>query len=326
MRMPPVPVQVAPSRAVPTLEEDVLEGLFTAPRSLPPKYFYDELGSQLFDEICRTEEYYPTRTEMGLIERHAAEIVDIARPTTILELGSGVGTKASLLLGACGRHDLPVSYAPFDVCAEVLAESGAELQHRFPWLVVTPLVGDFTAGLDHLELPPGRRLFVFFGGTIGNFSDEEAGRFLGELAQLMAEGDHLLIGVDRVKSPALLHAAYNDGRGVTARFNLNLLSVLNSALDADFEPRNFAHRARYNAQAERIEMYLDSVVAQRVEFGRLGRTLRLHAGESILTEISRKYTAEGLDALLAGAGLATVRHFESDAPLFSLVLARRARA
>lgn len=325
MRMPPIPVKVAPSRAVPTLEEDVLEGLFTAPRSLPPKYFYDALGSRLFDEICRTDEYYPTRTELALIERHADEVVATSRPTSILELGSGVGAKASILLEACGRQDLRVSYAPFDVCADVLEESGAALQRRFPWLVVTPFVGDFTAGLDHLGLPAGRRLFVFFGGTIGNFTDDEARRFLDEVRLLMGEEDHLLLGVDRVKEPDVLHAAYNDGRGVTARFNLNVLQVLNGALAADFDLDNFVHRACYNSGAQRIEMYLDSVVDQRIEFARLGRTLDLRAGESILTEISRKYTAAGIEALLGCAGLSIARHFESGSPLFSLVLARRAR-
>jgi L-histidine N-alpha-methyltransferase len=309
---------------VPTLAEDVLEGLFNAPRSLPPKYFYDALGSRLFDEICRTDEYYPTRTELGLLARHADDIVATTLPASILELGSGGATKAARLLEACARRELRVRYAPFDVCAEVLAASGAALQARFPWLEVTPLVGDFTAGLDHLELPPGRRLFVFFGGTIGNFTDLAARRFLAELGRLMEEGDHLLLGVDRVKAPQVLHAAYNDGRGVTARFNLNLLTVLNGALAADFDLANFAHRACYNADAERVEMYLDSVIDQRVAFGRLRRTLELRAGESILTEISRKYTADGVEALLGAAGLATVRHFESAAPLFSLVLARKA--
>lgn len=324
MRMPPVPRKVEPSRAVRSIEEDVLDGLFAQPRRLPPKYFYDAHGSRLFDEICRTEEYYPTRAETALLERHAGEIVTLARPSVLVELGSGVGTKASILLRACEQHDIQATYAPFDVCADVLTESGLALQRQFPWLAVEPLVGDFTAGLDNVPLREGRRLLMFLGGTIGNFPDGEARAFLAEIHGLMNDTDHLLLGIDRVKAPEVLHAAYNDGRGITAQFNLNVLSVLNVELGCDFDLANFEHRACYNAAAERIEMYLDSVVDQQVGFSKLGRTLRLRAGESIMTEISRKYSAEGLHELLGRSGFALVRHFESGHPLFSLVLARRA--
>lgn len=324
MRMPPVPLKVEPSRTVRSIEEDVLDGLFEPPRQLPPKYFYDAEGSRLFDEICRTEEYYPTRAETALLERHAGEIIALTRPTSLVELGSGVGAKASLLLRACEACDVQASYVPFDVCADVLTESGLALQRQFPWLAVEPLVGDFTAGLDNVPLRDGRRLLMFLGGTIGNFDDAAASAFLAEVHALMNDTDHLLLGVDRVKAPEVLHAAYNDGRGVTARFNLNVLSVLNAELGCDFDLANFEHRACYNAAAERIEMYLDSVVDQQVDFDRLGRTLRLRAGDSIMTEISRKYSAEGLHALLARAGFSVVRHFESGQPLFSLALARRA--
>ena len=324
MRQPPVPIRVQPSRTVRSLAEDVLDGLFEPPRQLPPKYFYDAHGSRLFDAICQTPEYYPTRTEMALLARHAAEIVQLARPTVIVELGSGSGAKASLLLGACAAQDRQVCYAPFDVCADVLTESGLALQREFPWLSVVPLVGDFTAGLDHFPLPPGRRLLMFLGGTIGNFADGDAQDFLSEICALMHEDDYLLLGADRVKSPALLHAAYNDQRGVTAQFNLNVLSVLNAELGADFDLANFEHRACYNEAAQRIEMYLDSVVDQQVGFPELGRTLELQAGESILTEISRKFSDESLQRLLHGAGLRIARHFESSQPLFSLVLVTRA--
>jgi len=318
------PVRVRPSRAVPTLADDVLSGLFEAPRQLPPKYFYDAHGSRLFDAICHTPEYYPTRTEMSLLAQHAADIARIARPTTLVEFGSGSYAKARLLIAACAAQDLRPVYAPFDVCADVLTESGLGLQREFPWLAIEPLVGDFTAGLDHVPLRPGRRLLMFLGGTIGNFDAGDAEAFLTEVRTLMRDGDHLLLGADRVKAPALLHAAYNDRDGITARFNLNVLSVLNAELGSDFELANFAHRALYNEEAQRIEMYLDSRVDQRIGFRRLGRTLELQAGESILTEISRKFTAEALDELLRAAGLRSVRHFESAGPLFSLVLAARA--
>lgn len=324
MRQPPAPIRVQPSRAVRSLAEDVIDGLFESPRQLPPKYFYDAHGSRLFDAICQTPEYYPTRTEMSLLAQYAADIVRLARPTVLVELGSGSGAKASLLLGACEAQDRQVCYAPFDVCADVLTESGLALQRDFPWLSVEPLVGDFTAGLDHVPLRDGRRLLMFLGGTIGNFADGEAQAFLAEVCELMREDDYLLLGADRVKSPALLHAAYNDRHGVTAQFNLNVLSVLNAALGADFDLGNFEHRACYNEDAQRIEMYLDSMVDQSIGFPELGRTLELQAGESILTEISRKFSEQSLQSLLQDAGLRIARHFESAHPLFSLVLAKRA--
>lgn len=318
------PVQVPPSREVPSLAQDVLAGLFSSPRQLPPKYFYDARGSMLFDRICRTPEYYPTRTETTLLRRHAGDIAQLARPTTIVEFGSGSYAKARLILGACAEQGRKPVYAPFDVCADVLTESGLALRREFPWLEIEPLVGDFTAGLEHVPLQPGRRLLMFLGGTIGNFDEGDAEAFLTEVRSLMHRDDCLLLGADRVKSPAMLHAAYNDRDGITAQFNLNVLAVLNAELGSDFELSNFEHRALYNPEAERIEMYLDSVVDQRIGFRRLGRTLELQAGESILTEISRKFTDASLLELLNAAGLRVLRHFESDGPLFSLVLAARA--
>lgn len=320
----PRPVKVLPSRMVRSIAEDVLDGLFDQPRQLPPKYFYDSTGSRLFDAICQTPEYYPTRTETALLARHASEIVRLARPELIVELGSGSGAKTGQLFQACEALDMEVAYAPFDVCEEVLDESRVALQRQFPWLAVEPLVGDFTAGLDNVPLRAGRKLLLFLGGTIGNFLDADARRFLGEVRGLMEVGDYLLLGADRVKAPELLHAAYNDGAGVTAQFNLNVLSVLNAELDSDFILSNFEHRASYNAAAQQVEMYLDSRVDQRVGFRRLGRTLSLQAGDSILTEISRKFSETSLQALVADAGLRIERHYQSAQPLFSLVLAARA--
>ena len=318
------PIMVPPSRTIPSLAEDVLNGLFESPRQLPPKYFYDAHGSRLFDAICRTPEYYPTRTETALLVRHADEIARVAQPTTIVELGAGTAAKARIMIGACAKRDLQPVYAPFDVCADILTEGGLELQREFPWLSIEPLVGDFTAGLDHVPLRTGRRLLMFLGGTIGNFADGEAAAFLAEVRTLMHHDDFLLLGADRVKSPALLHAAYNDRDGVTAQFNLNVLSVLNTELGSDFDLANFEHRALYNSDAQRIEMYLDSIVDQRIGFRDLGRTLELRAGESILTEISRKFSPQSLEKLLRDAGLRMVRHFESGGPLFSLALVTRA--
>lgn len=315
---------VAPARLVPTLKEDVERGFALRPRSLPPKYFYDEVGSQLFDRICDTAEYYPTRAEAALLGEHARTVIATVRPDHIIELGSGTARKTRHLLDACADLAPGVRYWPFDVCQEMLAETGEALVAEYPWLRVTALAGDYMGGLGNLPRPLGRRLFVFLGGTIGNFSELEAQQFLSELRHHMHPGDSLLLGADRVKAPEVLEAAYDDAAGVTAEFNLNLLRVLNRELDADFEVAAFQHRARYNPEAARIEMYLVSERAQRVSVAALGRDYGFAAGEAMLTEISRKFTSESLASMLAAAGLAIEAHFEGGERLFSLVLARPA--
>ena len=313
--------RIRPSRPVPGLLEDVRAGLLSPPRSLPPKYFYDERGSSLFDRICDTPEYYPTRTEAALLAAHAREIIAATRPDHIVELGSGTSRKTRHLLDACDRVGVTCTYWPFDVCEPLLAQTGEDLLEGYPWLRVQALVGDYLGGLDHLPRPGGRRLFVFLGGTIGNFSPEEAMAFLGELRGMMRPGDALLLGADRVKSPQVLHAAYNDAEGVTAEFNRNVLTVLNRELEADFDPEAFAHYAPYNPERQQIEMYLIARSPQRARLGRLGLELELPAGEHILTEISRKFTLPSLLALLGEAGLRPLQHYAAEADYFSLVLA-----
>ncbi len=322
----PEPQLVLPSRVVPTLEEDVRRGLLQAPRELPPKYFYDDRGSALFEAICDTPEYYPTRTERALLAAHAAEIINTVMPRVLVELGSGVANKIGPLFEACAAQGLEVQYCPFDVCADVLTRSASLLSARFSGLEVKPLLGDFTAGLEHLPDFAGPTLFMFLGGTIGNFTAEEAVVLLRDLRCLMAPGDGLLLGADRVKDEARLNAAYNDAAGYTAAFNLNVLSVLNVALGADFVPERFAHRAFYNVGEARIEMHLESREAQTVSLGRLGEALDLVEGETVRTEISRKFSPESLVGLLASAGLRIERHFSAPDDAFSLVLAAPARA
>ena len=313
---------VVPTRRVPTLFEDVSDGLFSEPKTLPPKYFYDDRGSLLFDQICGEPEYYPTRTEDALLARYASDVITSAKPARILELGSGVSRKTRHLLDACGAQSCCSVYSPLDVCDQVLLESGADLVERYKWLDVRPLVGDYTAGLGNLLLDKQRTLVLFLGGSIGNFTDQQAIDFLTDLHATLNGDDRLLLGADRVKTPEVLHAAYNDRAGVTAEFNLNLLNVLNRELDADFEPDRFRHYACYNPQASQVEMYLIAMQDHRVRFDRLGRTLAFARGDAILTEISRKYTRNALEDLLYCAGFETEKHYESDRNLFSLVLAR----
>lgn len=314
--------RVVPSRPAPSLAEDARAGLLEPPRSLPPKYFYDERGSRLFDRICNTPEYYPTRTEEALLERWAGEIIAATRPEQLLELGSGTSRKTRHLLDACQAAGLACRYRPFDVCEAMLRESGARLLEAYPWLRVEALVGDYNAGLARLPDAPGRCLFVFLGGTIGNFEPAQARTFLAELRARMRPGDALLLGADRVKDPDVLRAAYNDAAGVTAQFNLNVLQVLNRELDADFDPSAYRHLAEYNRRRRRVEMYLIARRPQRVRLGALGAEFRLAAGERILTEISRKFALSDLRALLAGAGLALARHYSPANGYYSLLLAR----
>lgn len=312
---------VAPSRHVPGLAEDARAGLLERPRSLPPKYFYDDRGSRLFDRICDTPEYYPTRVEAGLLEAHAADVLDAARPAHIIELGSGTSRKTRYLLAAAERLRPTPEYWPFDVSETTLIEAGEELLERFGWLTVNVLVGDYNGGLGNVPLPGGPRLWVFLGGTVGNFTHAEAVDFLREIRSGAGPGDRLLLGADRVKDPAVLRAAYDDAEGVTAEFNRNVLRVLNRELNADFDLAGFRHEAVYNDAERRIEMHLVAEAAQRVRLGALDAGLDLPRGERILTEISRKFTPEGLEALLGEGGFALVEHYQPEDGAFSLVLA-----
>lgn len=315
---------IPPAREISDLEADVRTGLFSRPRRLPPKYFYDDRGSILFDQICDEPEYYPTRAEAQLLRESADAIVSMVSPAEILELGSGAARKTRILFDACERAGIAPRYTPFDVCDEMVARSGSELVRDYPWLTLRPVAGDYTAGLAHLPEHESPTLCAFLGGTIGNFEHADGVAMLRDVRAQLSQDDFLLIGADRVKPPAKLHAAYNDAAGVTAAFNLNLLSVLNRELDADFEVDGFEHYACFNPRESRIEMYLIAMRDHQVRFGALGEAIDIKEGESILTEISRKFTRASLEGLLAEAGFAVVEHFELDNTKFSLVLARPA--
>tara|TARA_Y100000588_G_scaffold222454_1_gene236357 strand:- start:3003 stop:3923 length:921 start_codon:yes stop_codon:yes gene_type:complete len=303
------------------LTEDVVAGLFASNKRLPPKYFYDDHGSELFDQICDEPEYYPTRTEDALLESSARDIVGRVKPDRIIEFGSGMSRKIRHLLSACSELEYYPTYVPFDVCDEVMIKSGRELVEKFAWLNVAPLSGDYTAGLGNLPIKGECNLVIFLGGTIGNFSEEQGVMFLSEILEVMGPTDRLLLGADRVKDPNVLHAAYNDVAGVTAAFNLNLLEVLNRDLGANFDRENFEHYAFYNPTKNQIEMYIMCLHEQEVRFDKLRRSLRFREGNVICTEISRKFTREQLEDMLRQAGFKICAHYESHLPSFSLVLA-----
>ncbi|HLQ26171.1 MAG TPA: L-histidine N(alpha)-methyltransferase [Acidiferrobacterales bacterium] len=307
-----------------SLQADARTGLSASPKYLLPKYFYDERGSALFEQICQTPEYYPSRLEDALLAQRAAEIIEQVRPSTIIELGSGSSRKTAHLFAACERQGCYGRYLPLDVCREMLLYAGQQLLQRHPWLEIEALVGDYGLGLKHLPASAGPRLFLFLGGTIGNFTESEASSFLKNLRAVMHRNDRFLLGADRVKETAVLNAAYNDAQGYTAAFNLNILRVLNRALSAEFDLDTFMHAAWYNEAESRIEMHLHSRLNQLIKLKALNLEIKFKKGESVLTEISRKFTPESLATCLRHAGFTVERHYEAESNYFSLVLARPA--
>ncbi len=316
-------IPIMPTRIIPNMVDDVRESLLNRPRSLSPKYFYDERGSELFDQICSTPEYYPTRTENTLLSQYAVDIINKTQPEQILELGSGYSVKTRRLFDACQHISHNCTYAPFDVCEGVLIETAQKLSEEYQWLDLKPLLGDYHGGLGNLPTAKGSHLYVFLGSTIGNFEQHEALAFINELYNVMRKGDHFLIGVDRVKRSDILHAAYNDKQGITAEFNLNVLNVLNRELNANFNIDEFTHSAIFNTDKERIEMRLSSNKDQKVKIDDLDKTIHFKKDESILTEISQKYTYSGIEEMLTTANFSITDHYEDEDAYFSLVLASK---
>jgi dimethylhistidine N-methyltransferase len=295
---------------------EVLAGLARPDKKLPCKYFYDERGSRLFDEICELEEYYLTRCELAILRRDAGEMAGRLGPgCALVEYGSGSSLKTRLLLD---RLDRPAAYVPVDISGEHLLRSARRLARAYPDLEVVPVCADFTRPfpLPPLRHPPRRRVVYFSGSTIGNFGPAEATALLAGIARLCGPGGGLLIGVDLKKDRAILEAAYNDRRRVTAAFNLNLLARLNRELGADFDLGGYRHHAFYNAGPGRIEMHLVSLVAQTVHVG--GAAFELAAGETICTEYSYKYGLDDFRALAARVGLAVEQVWTDERGLFSV--------
>lgn len=297
----PTPLRVVgrPEEGDRDFRGDMQAALTATERSISPKYFYDTQGSALFDEICGLPEYYPTRTETGILRSNAAEIAALAGPQAeVVEFGAGSLTKVRLLLDALDR---PARFLPIDISGEHLQAAAARLRADYADLAVLPVVGDYTRALLLPAKPTGagRRVGFFPGSTIGNFSPEQALRFLRMAARVL-RGGALVLGADLVKDPAVLHAAYNDGLGVTAAFNLNLLARANRELGTDFVLDGFAHGAFYNSPHRRIEMHLVSRRRQHVVLD--GQRFMFEEGETLHTENSYKFSVDGLRALALQAG------------------------
>lgn len=304
------------------LRRDVLDGLRRTPKSLPPKWFYDSVGSDLFDQITRLPEYYPTRAEAEILRARSAEIASASGADTLVELGAGTSEKTRRLLDALRDRGSLRGFVPFDVDASVLSATAAAIQREYPGVEINAVCGDFE---EHLtEIPGGgRRLFVFLGSTIGNLTPGPRAEFLSTLAAVMRPGDSLLLGTDLVKDAGRLVRAYDDAAGVTARFNRNVLAVINRQLDADFHVDAFEHVARWNGEEERIEMWLRAGSRQRVRVGALDLTVDFAAGEEMLTEVSCKFRPDGVSAELAAAGLRRIRWWTDGAGDFGLSLAAK---
>lgn len=302
---------------------ELLEGLSGPHKRIPTKYHYDARGSRLFEEITELDEYYLTRTERGLLKARMPRLVAELEPATLVELGAGSAEKSRIILDAMVESGCARAYVPLDVSAAFLAETAAILRSEYAELEVVPRVADLTAPLELPRGLPHPRWIAFLGSTLGNFDETEATKLLGRVARCLEDGDRFLLGVDLRPGPGKsverIEAAYNDARGVTAEFSLNILSVLNAAFGSDFELEAFEHRSSYNPETGRIETSLESTKDQTIRFPG-GQLVAVARGERIRTEISSKYDRSTIDRLFRAAGLSVDRWMEDDEGLYAVVL------
>jgi L-histidine Nalpha-methyltransferase len=310
---------LAAGAAEAALRRDVRDGLAGSPKMLPPKWFYDSVGSDLFDQITRLPEYYPTRAEAQILTARAAGIAAASGADTLVELGSGTSEKTRMLLDALQGQGSLRRFIPFDVDSSVLQAAGAAIEKDYPGIEITAVCGDFE---EHLGKIPqvGRRLVAFLGSTIGNLTPGPRTQFLRSVSESLQPGDTLLLGTDLVKDTGRLVRAYDDAAGVTARFNRNVLAVVNRELAADFDLDAFDHVARWNAAQERIEMWLRSTRAQQVRVGALDLVVDFADSEEMLTEVSCKFNPSRVDEELEAVGLRRTHWWTDEAGDFGLSL------
>jgi L-histidine N-alpha-methyltransferase len=315
-----VDVLMGPTDLDDALRTDVAKGLVASPKELPPKWFYDDRGCELFDQITRLPEYYPTEAERTILRAEADAIVEQSGADTLVELGSGTSDKTRVLLDAFARAGRLRRFCPFEISETTLRAAAASIRHEYPGVAVHAVVGDFERHLGQLP-QGGRRMVAFLGSTIGNFTPGERARFYTDLVSGLRPGDSLLLGTDLVKDVDRLEAAYDDAAGVTAEFNRNVLRVLNRELGASFVPERFEHDPRWDAGNEWIEMRLRATQAESVPVQALDAVVELHEGETIRTEISQKFRAERIAAELADVGLQVAETWRDGHGDFALVLA-----
>ncbi|MGF1458196.1 MAG: L-histidine N(alpha)-methyltransferase [Leptolyngbyaceae cyanobacterium] len=304
--------------------QDVIAGLTQAPKTLPPKYFYDAYGSQLFEKITDLPEYYLTRTERQILATYAEAIAAAIGACDLIELGSGSASKTRLLFDAYQRQGTPLRYVPVDVSGSILESSARDLLVEYPTLTIHGLIGTYEAALNHLPSPLfPRRMIAFIGSTLGNLPPQLARHFFQQVSQALTQGDYFLLGVDRHKDTPTLEAAYNDRQGVTADFNLNMLTHLNWRFEGNFDLDQFRHVARYNEAERQIEMYIESLADQTVTLQALNLTITFAQGEQLLSEISRKFEPNQLAQELSTFGLETVNTFTDQQQKFALLLCQK---
>lgn len=311
----------APSENQTTSGFDVIQGLTQISKTLPPKYFYDDQGSELFEQICELPEYYPTRTEAAILRQYGSEIAQMTGACELVELGSGSSTKTRLLLDAYHALGYPLHYVPIDVSAGILGISARQLLCDYPSLQVHALVSTYELALEQLtptSLPT--RMICFLGSTLGNLNPQECDVFFSQITEALKVGEYFLLGVDLQKSKQLIEAAYNDSQGVTAEFNLNMLNHLNWRFKGNFDPQSFEHWAFYNEKLNQIEMHLRSLKAQTVRLDALDLTVEFEAGETIMTEISRKFDLGMIQQELQAKGLKSLHVWTDAKQWFGLIL------
>jgi dimethylhistidine N-methyltransferase len=316
-------VRVAPSRMAPSFLDAVVDGLARTRKRLPCRFFYDAEGSRLFEQICRTPEYYLTRTERQILKRSASSIVEAAgRDITLVELGSGSSSKTRVLIRALLDRQERLLYVPVDISCGILQDSSLSLLDSFPDLAVTAIAAEYSDAMPVLDGLPGTRLILFLGSNIGNFDPPEAVAFLAALRSTLRPSDRVLIGVDLVKDPRVLEDAYDDAAGVTAAFNKNLLARINAEMGGRFVISRFDHRAPFVQGASRVEMHLVSRISQRVQVCAADREFSFDAGETIHTESCHKFTVAGLDTLCRAAGLQADAVWSDERDWYAVLLLR----
>jgi L-histidine Nalpha-methyltransferase len=317
------PLPYIPAPAATPVAAEVLRGLTVRPKRLSPWLFYDERGSALFEAITALPEYYLTRTERGILEQHSDAILAAAGDSdlAIVELGAGTAAKTDLLLAAAVRRHGAASYFPMDIASSSLEQARERIAREMPQVTVRPILSDYTRKLGELPGAGRRRLVLYIGSSIGNFEPKHAAALLRRLRNQLAPGDWLLLGVDHVKDRTTLLRAYNDGAGVTAEFNRNVLARINAELGANFRPRLFRHRALWNDRECRMEMHLESLVAQEVSIPALEMRIRFRRGESVHTENSYKFTPDAVNGLLVRGGFASRQSWTDARSWFGVYLA-----
>ena len=300
-------------------EEKIISLLKNKKKSLPTQYLYDDLGSKLFEEICETEEYYLTRTEKQILELNASDIVNEVLPSEIFEFGSGSSKKTKTLIAKVLKRNKKLTYFSFDISIKALKMSYNELNKISKSLHVQLIKGDFNNDIKRIKKSKKNRLYLFLGSTLGNFNNKIAINFLDNIANLMNKEDSFLLGVDKVKDEKIINSAYNDSKGITKKFNKNILNVINKEYKLNFNEKNFLHNAKFNSEKSQIEMYLESTVDHSVKLPN-DENLNIEKGEKILTEISRKFSEKTLRDLFNKANLEIKKSYTDNKKYFSLYL------